>query len=282
MRFSIRAGHVTSTQRKGGGWCRGRGGRGYRPRRARSIRSSAHPHRTAHQDHPGCPVERAERVTLGARIGENPPPPTTAGVGLHAVCDPHDRRSGAWAQAGTLAMAVGLDMTGTGSATAAGYFSRVPKARALEAVTEAVGAEEAGRIAGSQKGRYGGGRRAVAGGEGVVAPRSPNRRNLAAGTAAGRRWRGWTPAFPPKPVTSQPNRSSIRIETDRSPLGARGLFLARRGGQAGRRDDDHGGSCWTWHAAGFTSAGPDGGRGTKSGLVVSPGNCGLPTDRSGP
>ena len=55
-------------------------------------------------------------------------------------------------------MAVGLDMTGTGSATAAGYFSRVPKARVLETVTEAVGAEEAGRIAGSEKGRYGGGR----------------------------------------------------------------------------------------------------------------------------
>ncbi|MNS63916.1 hypothetical protein D3C72_970250 [compost metagenome] len=42
-------------------------------------------------------------------------------------------------------------MTGTWSATAAGYFSRVSKARALEAVTEAVGAEEAGRIAGLKK-----------------------------------------------------------------------------------------------------------------------------------
>jgi ParB family chromosome partitioning protein len=75
-----------------------------------------------------------------------------AGVGLHAVRDPHDRRPGAWAQAETLAMAVGLDMTGTWSATAASYFSRVPKARVLEAVTEAVGAEEAGRIVGFKKG----------------------------------------------------------------------------------------------------------------------------------
>ncbi len=75
-----------------------------------------------------------------------------AGVGLHAVRDPHDRRPGAWAQAETLATAVGLDMTGTWSATAASYFTRVPKARVLEAVTEAVNAEEAGRIAGLRKG----------------------------------------------------------------------------------------------------------------------------------
>ncbi|MGH7018242.1 MAG: ParB/RepB/Spo0J family partition protein [Brevundimonas sp.] len=75
-----------------------------------------------------------------------------AGVSLHAVRDPHDRRPAAWAQAETLATAVGLDMTGTWSATAASYFSRVPKARVLEAVTEAVGAQESGRIAGFRKG----------------------------------------------------------------------------------------------------------------------------------
>ena len=74
-----------------------------------------------------------------------------AGVGLHAVRDPHDRRPGAWAQAETLATAVRLDMSKTWSATAASYFSRVPKARVLEAVTEAVGAEEADRIAGFKK-----------------------------------------------------------------------------------------------------------------------------------
>ena len=75
-----------------------------------------------------------------------------AGVGLHAVRDPHDRRPGAWAQAETLATAVGLDMTGTWSPTVASYFSRVPKTRVLEAVTEAVGTEEASRIAGFKKG----------------------------------------------------------------------------------------------------------------------------------
>ncbi|WP_292029862.1 ParB/RepB/Spo0J family partition protein [Brevundimonas sp. UBA2416] len=74
-----------------------------------------------------------------------------AGLGVHAVRDPHDRRPGVLAQAETLATAVGLDMTGTWSATAASYFLRVPKARVLEAVTEAVGAEEAARIAGLKK-----------------------------------------------------------------------------------------------------------------------------------
>lgn len=75
-----------------------------------------------------------------------------AGVGLYAVRDPHDRRPGALAQAETLATMVGLDMTGTWSATAASYFTRVPKTRVLEAVTEAVNPEEAGRIAGFKKG----------------------------------------------------------------------------------------------------------------------------------
>jgi len=75
-----------------------------------------------------------------------------AGVGLYAVRDPHDRRPGALAQAEPLATVVGLDMAGTWSATAASYFTRVPKTRVLEAVTEAVNAEEAGRIAGFKKG----------------------------------------------------------------------------------------------------------------------------------
>jgi ParB family chromosome partitioning protein len=75
-----------------------------------------------------------------------------AGVGLYAVRDPHDRRPGAWVQAETLATAVGLDMTMTWSATAVSYFSRVSKARVLEAVTEAVNPDEAGRIAGLKKG----------------------------------------------------------------------------------------------------------------------------------
>ena len=74
-----------------------------------------------------------------------------AGVGVLAVRDPHDRRPGAWAHAETLATLVGLDMTGTWTATAASYFSRVSKARVLEAVTEATSAEEAGRIAAFKK-----------------------------------------------------------------------------------------------------------------------------------
>lgn len=89
-----------------------------------------------------APMDRADLLDLMA---------VCAGVGLYAVRDSHDRRPGALAQAETLATAVGLDMTGTWSATAAGYFSRVSKARMLEAVTEAVGAEEAGRIAGMMK-----------------------------------------------------------------------------------------------------------------------------------
>ena len=74
-----------------------------------------------------------------------------AGVGLYAMRDPHDRKPGALAQAETLATAVGLDMTGTWSATAASYFTRVAKPKVLEAVTEAAGAQEAGRIAGFKK-----------------------------------------------------------------------------------------------------------------------------------
>ncbi len=89
-----------------------------------------------------APMGRADLLDLLA---------VCAGIGLYAVRDPHDRRPGALTQAETLATAVGLDMTGTWSATAAGYFSRVPKARVLEAVTEAVGAEEAGRIAEMKK-----------------------------------------------------------------------------------------------------------------------------------
>lgn len=50
-----------------------------------------------------------------------------------------------------LATAVGLDMTTTWTATAASYFSRVAKARMLEAVEEAVGKPDADRIAGFRK-----------------------------------------------------------------------------------------------------------------------------------
>ncbi|EGF94121.1 ParB/RepB/Spo0J family partition protein [Brevundimonas diminuta] len=74
-----------------------------------------------------------------------------ASAAVNAVCDPHDRRPSAWAQAEVLATAVGLDMTTTWTATAASYFSRVAKARMLEAVEEAVGKPDAERIAGFKK-----------------------------------------------------------------------------------------------------------------------------------
>ncbi len=74
-----------------------------------------------------------------------------ASLAVSAVRDPHDRRVGTWAQAEVLATACGLDMTTTWTATASSYFSRVAKARMLEAVTEAVGKPEAERIAGFKK-----------------------------------------------------------------------------------------------------------------------------------
>lgn len=74
-----------------------------------------------------------------------------ASLGVNAVRDPHDRRPGAWAQAETLATALGLDMTRTWTATAASYFGRVSKARVLEAVEEGVSKTDADRIAGMKK-----------------------------------------------------------------------------------------------------------------------------------
>lgn len=65
-----------------------------------------------------------------------------AGVGLYAVRDPHDRRPGALAQAETLATAVGLDMSGTWSATAVSYLekacSKLRVRTRIEAVASAV------------------------------------------------------------------------------------------------------------------------------------------------
>lgn len=69
-----------------------------------------------------------------------------------AILKTDGRRPTAWAQAEVLATAVGLDMTTTWAATAASYFSRVAKARMLEAVEEAVGMPDANRIAGFKKG----------------------------------------------------------------------------------------------------------------------------------
>ncbi|MNU52632.1 hypothetical protein D3C71_416450 [compost metagenome] len=90
-----------------------------------------------------APMRRADLLDLMA---------CCAGVGLYAVRDQHDRRPDALAHAEVLATVTGLDMTGTWSATAASYFSRVSKARILDAVTEATNPEEAARIAGFKKG----------------------------------------------------------------------------------------------------------------------------------
>jgi ParB family chromosome partitioning protein len=90
-----------------------------------------------------APMSRADLLDLMA---------CCAGVGLYAVRDPHDRRPDALAHADALATVTGLDMSGTWSATAASYFSRVSKARILEEVTEATNTEEAARIAGFKKG----------------------------------------------------------------------------------------------------------------------------------
>lgn len=90
-----------------------------------------------------APMSRADLLDLLA---------CCAGVGLYAVRDPHDRRPDALAHAEVLATVTGLNMAGTWWATAASYFSRVSRARILEAVTEATTAEEAARIAGFKKG----------------------------------------------------------------------------------------------------------------------------------
>ena len=74
-----------------------------------------------------------------------------ASLTLNAVRAPFDRRPGAWAHADRLAEAVGLDMTGYWTATAASYFGRVTKGRIAEAVREAVSDEAAERISGLKK-----------------------------------------------------------------------------------------------------------------------------------
>jgi len=61
------------------------------------------------------------------------------------------RRPQALAQAEALATRVNLDMTGDWSATGASYLGRVTKARVLEAVSEAVGAEAADHLSGLKK-----------------------------------------------------------------------------------------------------------------------------------
>jgi ParB family chromosome partitioning protein len=70
---------------------------------------------------------------------------------VNAVHTPFDRRPAVWAQADTLAAAVGLDMAQTWAPTAASYLGRVTKARILEAVSEGVSPEAAERLSGLKK-----------------------------------------------------------------------------------------------------------------------------------
>lgn len=74
-----------------------------------------------------------------------------AALTINAVHVPWDRRPGAWAHAEVLAEAVGLDMTRYWTVTGDSYLGRVTKARIGEAVTEAVSAEAASRIADLKK-----------------------------------------------------------------------------------------------------------------------------------
>ena len=88
---------------------------------------------------------------------------------VNAVKLPFDLRPRALAAASRLAGAVALDMTGYWRPTVQNYFGRVTKAGILEAVREGVSEEAADRLSGMKKGRDGGSRRAVVGGNGLVA-----------------------------------------------------------------------------------------------------------------
>ena len=71
---------------------------------------------------------------------------------VNAVQEPYNRRPRALAHADVLAAALGLDMAAAGWApTSESYLARVTKARILEAVREAKGAEASDRIAGLKK-----------------------------------------------------------------------------------------------------------------------------------
>ena len=73
-------------------------------------------------------------------------------MSVNAVQEPHNKRPRALAHAGVLATLLGLDMAAAGwRPTAGNYFSRVTKARILEAVREAKGEEAVQRIAGLKK-----------------------------------------------------------------------------------------------------------------------------------
>ncbi len=75
------------------------------------------------------------------------------GQGVNAVHEVYNRRPKALAHADALATAVGLDMAASGwTPTVDGYLGRVTKARILQAVREAKGADAADRFATLKKG----------------------------------------------------------------------------------------------------------------------------------
>jgi ParB family chromosome partitioning protein len=69
---------------------------------------------------------------------------------IHGVRIPHAGEEQTVA-AGRLAALAGLDMGDWWQATAESYLARVPKARILDAVAEAVSSEEAAKLGGLQK-----------------------------------------------------------------------------------------------------------------------------------
>ncbi len=74
-----------------------------------------------------------------------------AALTVMAVRLPWDRRPRTEAGVDTLATALALDLSTTWQPTVRSYFGRVPKARVLEAVREAVGEEAATRLDGMKK-----------------------------------------------------------------------------------------------------------------------------------
>src|SRR5260370_30031553 len=74
-----------------------------------------------------------------------------AALTVFAVRQPWDRTPQSWAAADTLAEAASLDMTVFWRPTARTYLGRVPKARILQAVCEAVSEDAAARMTGMKK-----------------------------------------------------------------------------------------------------------------------------------
>ena len=72
-------------------------------------------------------------------------------LGVSALRNPLDGKPGAWAHVEMVAQAAGLDMSRTWTARKESYFSRVTKARIVEAVREGAGEDAARRLDGMKK-----------------------------------------------------------------------------------------------------------------------------------